>query len=159
MTTISIEHYEIRGATLDDIRRELDAKGHGGAGSTSGEVTYRFNSARRDGECTITEVRAFCVAKVRLPRWHDVAKTPREVQAFWAKAYDKLKAHEMGHVRICTDIAVDVEKALWAAPKSMHCPAVNEGARKRADSVVREMNERQRAFDAREYGPEKIGEK
>ena len=152
LVTTTIEHYEIRGTSFDDIRQELDAKGHGGAGSTTGEVTYRFKSRKRDGTCEILEVRASCTTKVRLPRWYGVEKTSAQVQAIWNEAYKKLRKHEMGHVQICIEVAKEVEKALWATPASNDCADVDQEARARANVLVRGMNAKQLAFDEREYG-------
>ena len=152
LVTTAVEHYEIRGGSFDDLRRELDAKGHGAAGTTTGSVTYRFKSEKSDGKCKIQDVRAECSAKIRLPRWYDMNKAPIPMQEFWIQAYSKLRKHEMGHVDICVEVAKDVEKALWATPVSQHCPHVNQEARARADAVVRGMNARQLAYDEREYG-------
>lgn len=148
----TVEHYEIRGDSFDDLRRELNGKGHGGDGTTTGIVTYRFNSEKSDGQCEIRSVRAQCNAKVRLPRWHDMSKVPLPMQEYWTQVYNKLKKHEMGHVDICADIARAVEKALWSTPANQHCYFVDDIARKRADAAVAGMNARQLAYDEREYG-------
>jgi predicted secreted Zn-dependent protease len=146
----TIEHYEIRGSSFDELRLELNAKGRGADGTTRGLVTYQFNSEKNDGRCEVRDVRAQCTAKIRLPRWHDMKKAPEPMQEYWKTAYNKLKKHEMGHVDICVDIAKSVEKVLWSTPGNQHCPTVNEEARIRADAVVAGMNARQLAYDERE---------
>ena len=73
LVTTAIEHFEIRGETLSDLKIELAAKGRGASGITSGTVTYRFRSKIVEGICQIEEVRASCSTKVRLPRWENIA--------------------------------------------------------------------------------------
>lgn len=148
----TIEHYEIRGENFDSLRQEIAAKGHGGAGSVSAEVTYRFKSERIDGMCEIREVRASCKSKVRLPRWFALQNAPAAMQTHWQQAYEKLKAHEMGHVAICVEVAKDVERAIWKVQASSHCYGIDQEAYDRAAKIVKGMDARQRAFDVREYG-------
>lgn len=153
LVTTAIERYEIRGESFEDLKREFAAKGrHGYAGSTMAEVTYRFKSQKSDGECRVTEVRASCDARIKLPNWLNLPKAPAPMQERWKLAFDDLKKHEQGHVKICAEVAKDVERALWATPVGNDCYLVDLNARNRATKIIATMNDLQAAYDQCEYG-------
>lgn len=153
LVTTAIERYEIRGESFEDLKREFAAKGrHGYAGSTMAEVTYRFKSQKGDGECRVTEVRASCDSRIKLPNWLNLPKAPAPMQARWKVAFDDLKKHEQGHVNICVEVAKEVERALWATPVGNDCYLVDLNARNRAAKIIATMNDLQTAYDQCEYG-------
>jgi len=148
LVTKSVEYYEVRGKTLADLRLEIDAKGHGAAGTTVSLVTYRFSSRMKEDICEIQDVRANCNAKIRLPNWYDYSQAPLALQEKWKIGYQNLRQHEFGHAAICAEVAADVERTIWATPSQSDCGLVNSDARQRAEIVIRGMKARQAEYDA-----------
>jgi predicted secreted Zn-dependent protease len=143
----SIEHFEIRANSVQELRAEFDGKFNGAMAHTFGRVRYRFETERRDGMCRVTTFRAQCDAKIRLPRWYDVDKAPKELQDWWKKAYEGLREHEFVHADICLQVARDTE---WAARKiqpKQFCGSLSEEVERAADSVIASMDRRQREYD------------
>lgn len=146
---ISTEHYDIRGTTWEQLRREIDAKGpRGWTGMASGRVGYDLKTRPEGSRCAVASVQARAETKVQLPAWGNRFEGPRPLQVHWDSVYRTLDLHERGHVAINVEGARDLERAIKAIEPQDTCEAVVAEARRRAEGVWRSISQRQSEYDA-----------
>ena len=145
-----IEYYDVTGATIDELRGQLRAKGvDGWAGTTWTEVKYEFTVRQDANGCRIDSVNALFDARVRLPRWVNRAAAPALQQQAWDAWFPRLERHEQGHVRIGRDAAARIERVVWDTPAAASCGEVTAMAKARAQAVLADLARRQRDYDRR----------
>jgi len=145
-----IEYFDVTGATIDELRGQLRAKGvDGWAGTTWTTVKYEFTVHGDAYGCRVDSVNAVFDARVRLPRWADRAAAPAVQQQAWDAWFPRLERHEQGHVRIGRDAAARVERAVWDTPAAPTCGDVTARAKARAQGVLNDLARRQRDYDLR----------
>ncbi len=143
------DYYDIRGTTIADLRREIQAKGpEGWWGVAHTRTTYRIATRQADDGCSVDSVRASADAKVRLPRWVNRHEGSRAAQDEWDSVFRTLDLHERGHVQISLDGAKELERALRDIPPAATCDLINAEAKKRYDAVMNLVHRRQTAYDA-----------
>jgi predicted secreted Zn-dependent protease len=147
-TSMSVKHYEIRGTTADDLRREIDAKGPEGFwGTASTRIRYRF---------TLRPAPEGCAGRQggghrRLHRAPAAVGQPPPgsvpVQDWWDRAYRSLDHHERGHVQISLDGARDLERSVRATPPRVSCEETQAEAERRGEAMLRQTDRLQKAYD------------
>ena len=146
---VSTEHYEIRGTSWEELRREIDLKGpRGWTGMASSRIGYDVKTRPEKAGCAVASAQARAETKVQLPAWGNRFEGPRPLQVHWDQVYRTLDLHERGHVAINVEGAKDLERALKAIEPQATCDAVMAEARKRAESVWRAVAQRQSEYDA-----------
>lgn len=143
----SIQHWEIRATSAQELKMEFDGKFNGRMGWTSSLVTYNYSLDRADDVCRVKRFRAQCNATIKLPRWHDVAKAPQHIQDWWKTTYEVLRVHEFGHADICLDVARDVERAVQRVRPRDFCGQLSAEVTNAAEAVIDTLNGRQEEYD------------
>lgn len=147
-TSMSVKHYEIRGATADDLRREIDAKGPEGFwGTASTRIRYRFTLRPTPEGCAVDKVEVSADSTVRLPQWANRHQGAVPVQDWWDRAYRSLDHHERGHVRISLEGARELERSVRATPPRAACEETQAEAERRGAAMLRETDRLQKAYD------------
>ena len=145
-----IEYYDVTGATMEELQRQIRAKGvEGWAGATWTRVKYELSVREDPDGCRIVAVNAAFDARIRLPRWANRREAPEAEQRAWDAWLPILRRHEEGHVRIGREAAARVERAVWDTPGGSSCADLTARARARADAVLADLRRRQRDYDLR----------
>lgn len=145
-----VEYYDVTGASLEDLRAQMRAKGvDGWAGTTWTHVKYEFTVRAGVDGCRVDSVNAVFDARVRLPRWVDRRAAPEAEQQAWEAWYPTLRRHEDGHVRIGRDAAAHLERAVWDTPGSASCAEVTARAKARAQAALADLQRQQQDYDLR----------
>jgi predicted secreted Zn-dependent protease len=148
--TARIEYYDVSGASLDQLRAQMSARGTDGwAGHTHTHVAYHFTTQPTSGGCRVDEVTVTLDARVRLPRWVDRDAAPAQAQGEWDRLMSRLVDHEGGHVRIGQSSADAVERAVRETTPASSCQDVAARAKGRADAVLALLPQQQADYDAR----------
>jgi predicted secreted Zn-dependent protease len=148
--TARIEYYDVSGATLDQLRSQMSARGTDGwAGHTHTHVAYHFTTQPTGGGCRVDEVTVTLDAVVRLPRWTDRDAAPAGAQGEWDRLMTRLVDHEGGHVRIGQASADAVERAVRETTPGASCPDVAARAKGRADAILALLPQQQEDYDVR----------
>jgi len=113
----SVSEYPIATATFAGALQFALANGPvtaGGRfpGATEWQVQWRYQYARRAGDCALRDVRAEVTAKVTVPRWEPTAALDSITREAWRNYRDRLDAHEEGHVNNGLDAAAEIVAAL-----------------------------------------------
>lgn len=146
--TMQGDYYDIRGTTLEALRREVAKKGpEGWWGMASTRMTYRITTRQTAAGCAIDTVRASADSRVRLPRWVNRAEAPAAVQDQWDSMIRTLDLHERGHVQISLDGARELERSILDMSEEASCELINAEAKKRHDAVAIRVRERQVTYD------------
>ena len=147
-TSMSVVHYEIRGTTHADLRREIDSKGPEGFwGTASTRIRYRFTLRPTREGCAVDKVEVTADSTVRLPQWANRHQGDVPLQEWWDRAYRSLDHHERGHVRISLEGARDLERQVRATPPRTACEETQAEAEKRGQEILRQTQAQQKAYD------------
>jgi predicted secreted Zn-dependent protease len=148
--TMQVEYYDVTGATFDELRGQMHAKGvDGWAGTTWTHVKYDFTVHKDGSGCRIDSANAIFDARVRLPRWVNRRAAPEASQQAWDAWFPTLQRHEDGHVRIGHEAAARVERAVWDTPPAATCVEVIARAKARAGAVLVDLRQQQEDYDLR----------
>jgi predicted secreted Zn-dependent protease len=147
-TSMQVQHYEIRGTSAADLRREIDARGPEGFwGTASTRIRYRFTLRPAPEGCAVDKVEVTADSTVRLPQWANRHQGAVPVQDWWDRAYRSLDHHERGHVQISLDGARDLERSVRATPPRVSCEETQAEAEKRGEAALRQVNLLQKNYD------------
>lgn len=144
---VAVQHYEIRGATAQDLNIEMRAKGHGRGASMSSNVKYDFTCQSSDGGDAIRSISSTCFATLRLPKWYGFDSASPQLRETWKAYFEQVKTHEMGHVAICASSAKSVREALESVPNATDCTSIYKTARARAEKIIGNMRKRNQLYD------------
>jgi predicted secreted Zn-dependent protease len=145
-----VEYYDVSGASIDELAREMRAKGADGwAGTTWTDLKYHITMRPGPDGCRIDAVNATFDARVRLPRWAERSSAPPVAQQAWDALFAGLERHERGHVTIGQEAAGELERAVRETPAGGRCADLAAAAKGRADAVLAQLQRRQREYDER----------
>lgn len=146
--TMRGDFYDIRGTTLDALRREIAGKGpEGWWGMATTRMTYRITTRQTAAGCAIATVRASADSRVRLPRWVNRAEATAPVQDQWDVIIRTLDLHERGHVQIHLDGAKELERSILDMSEETSCDLIQAEAKRRHDAVANRVRDRQVTYD------------
>jgi predicted secreted Zn-dependent protease len=145
-----VEHYDIRGTTWEELKRQIDSTGPEGSwGNANTRIQYKFQMTQpAGGPCAVTSVQVEANAKVSLPRWVNRNEGSASLQETWDSAYRALELHERGHVQINVDGKLELERALKAVSAQPTCDETKKVAHQVADRIISDVAQRQDKYDA-----------
>ena len=147
-TSLRIEHYEIRGTSWDELRREIASKGpEGWWGRAQTGIRYEIEGRGEPDGCVVASAHVQMDAKVRLPMWANRYEGSRALQETWDGAFRTLDLHERGHVSISLDGAREIERDLNSIAMQPTCEALKAEARRRFDALHATIVSRQAHYD------------
>ncbi len=103
---------------------------------------YSDGGALRDAKISLSLV-------VHLPHWEDSARAPSALQQSWTRFSRALRAHEEGHVRIATEHAMRLRKALVALTPEESCRAFMGKLQDQVEGATARMDREQADYDAK----------
>jgi predicted secreted Zn-dependent protease len=148
-----IEYYEVRGATVDALRRELDARGPFGDSGRRGDGLTRWNIAWRYGldsnaaRCTASNIIVDLDIRMILPRWAKPADVNPNLVARWNRYVAALRLHEDGHRELAETAAREVRQRLAAEPVARDCDRLRKRMDSRANERLNELRREQAEYD------------
>lgn len=154
---LKVNRYHVHGASADELRRELDAKGPAdwdgkrGDAFTHWKVVWRWP---KDSQGRPHFDRAFIKTEIHvtLPQWNAPAEADPRLKEDWESFMQALIQHERGHVRHALSLRPRIQERILARTLQSEGLTLAE-ANKIARQVVDEIREEDRAFDARtDYG-------
>jgi predicted secreted Zn-dependent protease len=155
-TPLTVEHYDVRGSTPMQLRREISDKGPEAIrrpktiGITQPELKYRISSRRTPEGCRIGDAAVSIETVILIPRWVNELDAAPELREQMREIVRGTERHEMTHVEIFRDGARDLLERLRALPAAPDCDSLFARASEQRASIVRIVNQRNRAFDEAE---------
>jgi predicted secreted Zn-dependent protease len=153
VVTENLQHkpYTITGETVGQVRENAVGKQpvQGFDGQTIWYVTWRFWHESRGAGCVITRVTTKLDLTIIVPR---LETRNAELKASFEEYSRNLMEHELGHAETGRDVArrIDAGIAVLTAPT---CPDLERKANDLGYAIVREGNDRDKAYDIRtEHG-------
>jgi predicted secreted Zn-dependent protease len=149
------QHYEVNGASLDQLRVTVFSRGpydkrrgRRFAGWTDWAIQWWFEYRVGEDGCRIERVAAQTRVTYTLPRWSDERDAPVELREAWQRFLDALIVHEHGHGEIAGRLGRRVETALMELPAEPTCAALEQTANALGSRIV-ETDQEQEAYDRR----------
>ncbi|MEZ5808405.1 MAG: DUF922 domain-containing protein [Zhengella sp.] len=150
------KYYQIGGATVQEIQRQLERHGprlgghKGHPAATRMEFKTRVEYAEKASACRISQVRVRLVATMTLPRWKRPGGASPETARFWNALDQDILRHENHHVDIAADHARKLERALDRLPARNRCAALEKEVGRVTDRIMKANDEAHAAFDRKE---------
>ncbi len=151
----SFKYYDVSGKTLDDLRRDVFArgpydaiKGQRFAGWTSWNIRWWLDYQTVSEGCAVGQAATETHVTYTLPRWKDAAKAPIELQESWARFSGALTEHEQGHGHLARELGARIKTAIERLPPQPTCEQLNRHAGDLAHRMIWE-DEEQEAYDRR----------
>lgn len=137
------QYYEVRGATLDAVWKDIRHKAPGGGGVhpgfTNRSVVWSYEVQGAGDQCAPTQLKVTAAIVRYLPRWIDGPSADSETGKEWTRFVKALGVHEDGHVKIGLKVARSVEIAMrQAAAKNQDCSRMKAALEAAAQKVVTE---------------------
>ncbi|MCL4766093.1 MAG: DUF922 domain-containing protein [Hyphomicrobiaceae bacterium] len=148
-----INWYDIGGATLEELRKEVFTrgpydkfKGQRFAGWTEWRIQWWFERRSVPQGCApgkaVTETRI----TYTLPRWAGADGAPPELNDTWKRFVEALRLHEEGHGRLARELAGKIELAIESMPPEPTCEELEHQVGVLANRMILEDKE-QIAYD------------
>lgn len=146
------DYYEVRGSTLEQLRRELqrsplrDAELAQATGLTAQGFTMRYETKAAAEGCRVTDVQVELDLTIHLPR----RATPTSLGYATQRAWDAMSAavlrHEEGHRDNALRAGRDLRRRLSELPP-MPCSKLRGAAQKVIDDVLLRLSIREDMYD------------
>lgn len=151
----TFKYYDVRGKTLDDLRRDVFArgpfdavKGQRFAGWTSWNIRWWLDYQTVNEGCAVGRAATETRVTYTLPRWTDAAKAPIELQESWARFSGALTEHEHGHGHLARELGARIKIAIEELQPQPTCEQLNRRAGDLAHHMIWNDKE-QEAYDRR----------
>lgn len=149
-------HYDIGGATVQAIERQLARRGprlgghKGHPAATRMEFNTRVDYVETDRGCRVSGVRVRLVATMTLPRWKRPAGASADTARFWNALDADIRRHEKHHADIAASHARKLERALTGLSSPDDCKALEARVETITNRIMKRNDEAHAAFDRKE---------
>jgi predicted secreted Zn-dependent protease len=149
----NVEYYTVSGATVQELRNELNTLGpigRSGAiseGNTRSRIEWRFDFDKKDGTCTVKEAFVDVTIQMVLPRWQRPPGVDQDLVSHWNRYISALRLHEDGHRYIVEAMAREVRRTLAVKSSAPDCTALRNQMNSRARALVQELERKQADYD------------
>jgi predicted secreted Zn-dependent protease len=150
---VRVEYYEIRGATVAELRAQMAAlnpRNDGGVphdAHAEWHVDWRYPFQRSPQGCATGPSTVTVRTTYTLPRWHDEALGPLDVQRRWTCFFSAILVHEDGHRLHGQEAAAQVRALLPTLPPQPTCPEMDALANAEARKVLQHFREVDEEYD------------
>jgi len=148
----TVDFYSISGASENDLRREMSAKGPTGTGGrfdayTRWNIRWRYSYRQAGGLCRIDSVTTDVTVTMTLPKWQDESAASERLQRRWREYLTALTTHENGHRQNGLDAAHEIDRGIAALPAQANCGALGAAANALGDEIIRNHKQRDLDYD------------
>lgn len=146
-------YYDVEGATVAEIRRDLYAEspifadGESRAARTDWVVSWDVERSESDSGCRIERVATIVELTYLLPRLVDHDTVADELRAEWDAYIVALLEHELRHQQFAVDAAHKIESVLPALREREDCESLAAEAGRTASGIVDSARRRERQYD------------
>lgn len=155
VVTETMFHYEVAGATAQEVRADLNRHGPlDGSGKRSDAITrwyvrWTFKYRPAGGDCAITELAAAVNVAILFPRLKQDASISAALRQAFDTFAENLLLHERGHADNAIDAGKRIENAIRTMAPERNCPDLARAANALGHSLVKEANQWDIDYDAR----------
>lgn len=149
-------HYTVRGATMQEIERQLERRGPklgghlGHPAATRMEFKTRVDYAEHEHLCRVASTHVSLVATMTLPRWNQPRNASRETVLFWQALDQDIRRHERRHADIAATHARRLESALTGLTSRQGCKALEARVARVTARIMKQNDDAHAAFDGKE---------
>jgi predicted secreted Zn-dependent protease len=150
---LTIDYYDIHGATARELRGDLDRLGPigetglRGDGYTHWRIAWKYDLTARGATCSASNIRVTLEVRMILPRWDPPARAASELTATWDEYMAALREHEDGHYRIALHAADEVRAVLGSGRVARDCPLLEKQLNSAANDLLERARQRQAEYD------------
>jgi len=148
-----INYYAISGSTTKQLLASMEEKGPADNtgrrfhGYTRWHVSWTYDASAQQDGCVIDKVDTEVSGTITLPEWTDASTADGALRARWLRYSQVLREHEEGHFRFAQAAAADIRRQLGGFSSGQDCKAMYKEANRLAQQILREHQQRERAYD------------
>lgn len=154
VTDFELQHYEVTGSTIAEIKRSMAKKspirtgnkGFGGVTVWSLDTTYTTVETP-DGGCEVRDPKVFLKVKIVLPKLRPGPRLSRQARAEWERFLGALRAHEMLHAKNGLYTAETIEKRMTNLRTKVSCHRTKEVLNQGSQALISNITQRDRDMD------------
>ncbi|MFP1633285.1 DUF922 domain-containing Zn-dependent protease [Zhengella sp. ZM62] len=149
-------HYDIGGATVQAIERQLASRGprlgghKGHPAATRMEFNTRVDYVETQRGCRVSGAHVRLVATMTLPRWKRPAGASADTARFWHALDADIRRHEKHHADIAAGHARQLERALTGLSSPDGCKALEARVETITTRIMKRNDDAHAAFDRKE---------
>lgn len=149
----SVTEYVIRGTTVQELLRSMQAQGmetdgRRWPGTARWRTNLRWQYERRAPGCALKDLSATIVAQVDVPTWRRDYRADARVVHWWEESRRRLFDHEVGHILIERDGAREILETVRPMTDDT-CEALAVRANQVAQDLMAKHRRQQDEYDER----------
>lgn len=150
---VKIKYYEVEGDTVEDLRRELNAKtpirnnGRPFDANTTWYVKWNTHWAMKGMSCSMISVTTRVTIIFTLPKWANYKEASRKEKEKWDKFFKRLVDHENGHKDIAVGSAKEIEEAVMNMESRKDCNILKHDSNYLGQKIIEKYNELAQQYD------------
>jgi predicted secreted Zn-dependent protease len=149
-----IDYYTVTGSTVEELRRELNARGpigesgHRSEGNTRSQMRWSYDFVVRNGICITTQTSLDVEIRMTLPRWEHPDYLNYVLTGHWDRYSKALRKHEDGHRYRAEATAREIRRVLAAEPGEKDCQALQRRLDAKAGALLASLRLAQARYDS-----------
>ncbi|MFW2404744.1 MAG: DUF922 domain-containing protein [Gammaproteobacteria bacterium] len=146
-------YYEIDGATVEEVRRDLytnasvEDEGELRFARADWQVSWQTGAEETESGCAVTDVSTKVAVAYLLPRWSASGAAEPALRDEWDGFMGALLGHLLRHQQLAVDTANRIERELQDIGERASCDAVRDDADKIAARVIENARRREQQYD------------
>ena len=148
--TVRTNVYAVSGATLREIRADMEAKKpwkHKSDGYTQCKTNWRYETTPTDSGCVIQWLTISTDITITVPALAASASKAEALQSRWNVYLKALLEHENGHREIGVEAAAAVRRKLSELGPSSTCGELARTIKREAEKVLSQFQQRHEEYD------------
>ena len=151
--SIDYIYYEIKGATANELRTQMDQLGPVDAfGShhdmyTRWEVNWNYPYSQNGVGCTTGPIQVRTTITFTFPSWEPSPDTSAELVDQWNGYLNLGQIHEDGHKEIALEAGREILRALQAVPAHVSCDLLEQVVDQKGQELLEQFRQKEITYD------------
>jgi len=150
----STRTYEVKGGTAAELYEQMETLGPRQPRSsyrhwarTKWDISWQLRFAKQGRSCVVDLVWTELTLEPTFPLWTDKTGASPALKSSWGTAMRELEVHEKEHADMAKETAKQIDHAFQNLGLSINCPKLGRRANEVAKALMKELRERDKAFD------------
>lgn len=152
--TVKTNYYTITGSTAQQLRQQMNQKGHIDPLSgrrydayTGWQISWYYNTTLNNNQCKLHSAKVNTTITFTLPQWKIPSNASQALQTKWNKYINALIQHEKGHEQNGILASNEILQRLQTIPSNPSCETLKQNANQLANQVIKKYNQKDITYD------------
>ncbi|QYF93861.1 TonB family protein [Massilia sp. PAMC28688] len=150
----TVEYYDVRGATMEQLRKAMQENGPVGKDGTRHEiytkwqVFWNYKLVPAGATCKLVSINTRPEVTITMPKLVSEGEVPEHLQRSWESYSSALRIHANGYYDNAIGAAGEIERRLTGMSSTSGCKLLAEELNGKAKAVIDEYKAKDRAHEA-----------